>query len=130
MKIRLDPLDILFSEFIRRRAMRRVHGCERCLVEKTDYKELQCSHFWGRSRRSVRYDEDNGIGLCGACHLYLSSHPAEYTEWFRQHLGERAFDLLNSRIRITYPKPDKKLLTLYFKAMIGKEIRNELLPVV
>lgn len=31
MKIRLDPLDILFSKFIRLRAMKSVHGCERCL---------------------------------------------------------------------------------------------------
>lgn len=118
MKIRLDPLDVLFSEFVRCRAMIRIHGCERCLTGKTDYKQLQCSHFWGRSRRSVRWDEDNGVGFCGACHLYFASHPAEYTEWFKQHLGEMAFDLLASRMRITYPKPDKKMLALYYKEKI------------
>jgi len=113
MKIRIDPLDTLFSEFIRKRAMKRTGGCERCLTPKTDYKQLQCAHFHGRSKKSVRWDEDNAVGLCCGCHLYLDSHPLDKVEWFKSLLGEERFDLLNSRMR-NMEKPDKKLLTIYF----------------
>lgn len=119
MRIKLDQLDKLFSEFIRKRAMTKVGGCERCLTWKENYKQLQCSHFNGRSKKSTRWDEDNACGLCFGCHQYLGSHPLEHTEFFKKRLGELNFDLLNSRARITC-KPDKEALTLYFKARIGE----------
>lgn len=126
---KLDPLDILFSEFIRRRAIKRVGGCERCLTPKFDvvkddgtifpaWKSLQDSHFWGRTDKSTRWDSENSAGLCGGCHLYLEHHPHEHDTWFRQHLGETEFALLEARHRITYPKPDKKLLTIYYQQKI------------
>ena len=121
MKIKLDPLDILFSKYIRLRAMEMVGGCERCLSSKKDYKGLQCSHFFGRSRKSVRWDEDNAAGLCFGCHQYLGSHPLEHTEWFKARLGERAFDMLNCRMRKTHPKPDRKLIELYYRQKLGME---------
>lgn len=118
MKIRLDKLDIILSESIRRRAIKRSGGCERCLTPKIDYKQLQCCHFHGRSNKSVRWDEDNCVGLCMGCHIYLDSHPLEKVEFFKTLLGERDFALLNSRMRITWPRPDKEALTLYYKEQI------------
>lgn len=115
--MKLDSLGGIFSEFIRRRAIIRVGGCERCLTTKRDWKELQCSHFIGRSRKSVRFDEANAIGLCGACHLYLTAHPLEHVEFFSDKLGDE-YDLLLSRSRIIHPKPDKKMLTLYYQEKI------------
>ncbi len=113
--MKLDPLDKLFSEFIRRRAIQRVGGCERCLTGKTSYKQLQCSHFHGRARRSVRWDESNAAGLCPGCHMYLTAHPLEHVEWFKQYIGEVEFDLLQSRMRQTRPKPDQNLLMIYYR---------------
>ena len=115
--MKLNPLDILFSKYIRLRAMKRVHGCERCLNYKKDYKELQCSHFIGRSNHSTRWDEDDCVGLCGACHIYFGSHPLEHMEFFKNRLGEQAFDLLNARARIIQ-KVDRNAITLYLKAKI------------
>ena len=120
MRVKIDPLDKLFSEFIRKRAMIRVHGCERCLAWKESWKQLQCSHFYGRSKRSVRFDEDNAIGICGACHLYLTAHPLEQVEFFKTRLGERGFDMLNSRMR-RMEKIDRKLLELYYQNKIKEE---------
>ncbi len=117
MKIRIDPLDTLFSKFIRLRAMELVGGCERCLAGKVDYKQLQCSHFFGRGAKSVRYDEDNCVGLCFGCHQYFHSHPLEHTEWFRNHLGGTMFDLLRGRARIK-EKVDKEAVRLYLKIKI------------
>lgn len=124
MKIKISPLDKLFSEYIRRRAMQRVGGCERCLSGKVDYKQLQCSHFIGRGRKSTRYDEDNAVGLCMGCHTHLGANPLEHTQWFTDKIGQEKLDLLQARSRITYPKPDKKLIELYLKEKIA-EILSE-----
>ena len=131
--MKITKLDTLFSEFIRKRANQRTGGCERCLTPKYDttkengkifpaYKQLQCSHFWGRAKKVVRYDEDNAVGLCGACHLYLTAHPKEHSRWFEEHLGQPAFDLLEARAHIPQ-KIDEKLLEIYLKAKI-KEIEK------
>ena len=117
MKMKLNPLDILFSEFIRKRAMSRIGGCERCLKHKVNYKHLQCSHFHGRSRKSVRWDEDNAAGLCPGCHIYFTSNPILHTEWFISYLGKQKFDMLYSRMR-NMGKPDVELLSLYYKEKI------------
>lgn len=131
MKIKRDKLDALFSEFIRKRAIIRTGGCERCLTPKCDvikedgsifpsYKQLQCSHFIGRGKQATRYDIDNGSGLCFGCHQYLSSHPLEHKDWFIAHLGKHKFNLLNSRVRLL-DKIDRALIELYLEQKI-KEV--------
>ena len=129
--MKLKPLDDLFSERIRKRAMQRVHGCERkeCPHQwKEDivkdngkifpaWKQLQCSHFIGRARKAVRWDEDNAAGICAGCHMYFTAHPLEHVKWFTDYLGEEAVDLLLARNRIR-EKPDIEAITLYLKAQI------------
>jgi len=122
MRIRLDPLDELFSEFIRKRAIKRVGGCERCLAPKTDYKQLQCSHFFGRAKKSVRWDEDNAVALCMGCHAYFTAHPLEHIEWFKARLGDK-FNLLRARARTPARYIDKEAIRLYLKAKI-KELEE------
>ncbi len=118
--MKISPLDKLFSELIRKRAMSRVHGCERCLSYCEEYKRLQCSHFWGRSKRSVRFDEDTAAGLCAGCHMYLTAHPAEHYKWFLEKLGQEKFDLLETRARRPQ-KIDENLIWIYLKERI-KEV--------
>ena len=117
MKIRIDPLDTLFSQYKRRWAIKEVHGCERCLTWKADYKGLQCSHFFGRGRKSVRWDEDNAAALCMGCHAYFTAHPLEHVEWFKARLGDK-FDLLQARARTPARHIDKEAIRLYYKAKI------------
>jgi len=129
--MKIDPLDKLFSEFIRRRAIKTAGGCERCLVQKYDiqkengdifpaWKQLQCSHYHGRGIKSVRYDPDNAAGLCGACHLYLGSQPDEHKQFFINRLGEHGYDMLLARKRQSAKYIDKSIITLYLKAEIEK----------
>ena len=125
MRIKIDSLDTLFSKFIRLRAMKRVGGCERCLARKTSYKQLQCSHFFGRANKSLRWDEDNCAGLCFGCHQYLGSNPLEHREWFEKHLGTEGFEFLQGRARITYPKPDKAAIELYLITNISRHGETE-----
>lgn len=67
-------LDNLYSELIRRRAILRRHGCERCGRWKSDWKELQAHHFCSREHFTTRWDERNGVGLCGGCHRHVQAN--------------------------------------------------------
>ena len=94
MKIRLDPLDKLFSEFVRRRAFKFNGGCEYCGKKVRRWEDLQCSHFIGRRKRNTRYDTNNCVGICFSCHLYLGEHPHYHDAFFRKRLGSEKFDQL------------------------------------
>ena len=96
MKIKIDKLDVLFSRLVRLLACGRCEYCERPKA----MKQLQCSHFHGRRKRSVRYDIDNAAGLCFTCHLYLGENPYIHTEWFKKRLGWEKFEALNIRAEI------------------------------
>jgi hypothetical protein len=115
-KIRIDPLDTLFSRFIRLRAIKRVGGCERCLSKK-EIRELQTSHFHGRRKRSVRWHEDNAAGLCAGCHKHLTENPLEHVEWFKNYIGENKFTLLNVAAN-TPQKTDRDLIKIYLEQKI------------
>jgi hypothetical protein len=116
LKIRIDPLDKLFSQFIRLRDK----ACQRC----GSVNSLQAAHFHGRAEKSIRYDEDNACALCFGCHQYLDSHALDKVEFFQERLGER-FDLLSARRR-QRQKPDKAGLTLYYKSEIRKLLGKSL----
>ena len=113
MRIRVELIDKLVSEYIRKKSG---GFCQRC-GRYYGWKNLQACHFHGRSRKSVRYDEENLVALDFGCHVYLDSHPMEKVEFFKALLGEQPFDLLNSRARIL-GKPDKQGLTLYYREKI------------
>ena len=128
MKVKIDKLDTLCSEYIRKRAITEVGGCERCLTPKRDivkdngsiypaWKQLQTCHFHSRRKHSVRYDPDNLVACCFGCHQYLDSHAQEKIDFFKQRLGERDFDLLTARANSS-EKADKELIGLYLKNLI------------
>ena len=128
MNKKYKGLDGLFSQFVRMRAMKRVGGCERCLSKKFDitkdngdilpaWKQLQNSHYKGRRKLSVRFDEDNCAGLCGGCHTHLEHQPDEHRDWKLEQLGEKRFEDLQMRAAMPN-KPDINLLTIYFKQQI------------
>ncbi len=110
MKIKRDPLDILFMKYLRLRDK----VCQRC---GSQGKYLQVSHFWGRRMRSVRWDDDNCDLLCFGCHQFFSSNPALYRDWKLQKLGRTAYDLLE--VRASRPsKVDKEAIRLYLQERI------------
>ena len=113
MKIKLSPLDKLFSEFIRKRA----NGiCEKCL-KPTEFKRLQTSHYHGRRKKSVRFNEDNAAGLCFACHQHLGENPYEHTEWFKKRLGDDKFELLHAQAQ-QLMKVDEDMVKLRLKQLL------------
>ena len=131
MKTKIDALDTLFSEYIRRRAIAEAGGCERCLTPKHDtekengdtfeaFKYLQCSHYHGRSAKALRWDPDNAAGLCGACHIYFGANPEEHRQFFVQRLGQDRYDLLDARKRTPARYMDKAGIRLWLKEEIRK----------
>lgn len=117
MKIRIDPLDRLFSEYIRKRS---AGGCcERC-GKFYGWEKLQCAHFHGRRKKSVRWDEDNACALCFGCHSYLDSQPMEKVEFFKERLGKEKFQHLNIRAGMIQ-KPDKVAIEIYLRTKIKEQ---------
>ena len=90
MKIKLDPLDILFSKLIRRRAEGK---CEYC-GQYPKPQGYHCHHFIGRRYRNTRYELDNGVALCMACHNLMHDFPDESQAFFVKRVGnQRAEEL-------------------------------------
>ncbi len=106
MKIKIDPIDVLTSICVRLLADDK---CEYC-GKYVGFKRLQCSHFFGRRRKSIRYDLDNCSALCMSCHMFLGENPYLHTEWFKKRLGSGKFEELSIRaikiVRLT--KEDKE----------------------
>lgn len=124
MKIKLYQEDRLFSLFVRCRARWR---CEKCgKIYPPGARNLQCSHFFGRRKKSTRFDPDNASGLCFACHQRFTEHPLEHVKWFEKRLGQKRFEALTLRAN-TPKKPDLKMVELFCKHEIKKMRYAELL---
>ena len=113
LKIRIDPLDSLFSLYVRTRDN---FTCQRCGVKS---KNVQCAHFIGRRNQNCRYLESNCTTLCFACHQFFHANPQIFVEWTKKRLGEKGFELLLAQERIIC-KPDKKAIELYLKAKLAE----------
>jgi len=108
-RLKISKADKLFSLYIRHRAQ---FTCERCLTYyQPPTSALHCSHFHGRSKKSVRWDKDNAAAICYGCHRYLGSHPVEHAQFFLKRLGRAKFDALNLRADIPQ-KVDETLIVL------------------
>ena len=113
MKIRIDKLDVLFSQLIRGRAG---GVCEYC-GKNVGYTRLQASHFVGRRKKSVRYDEDNCCALCFSCHQYLDEHPYEHTAYFTKRLGSEKLEELVRKGNMIV-KIDREEVEAYLKRLL------------
>ncbi len=109
MKIYRDKLDILTSQYIKLRDK----VCQRC----GGTSGLQSSHYWGRAKRSTRYDSDNLCLLCFGCHTYFHGQPGEYRDFMMKRLGEVAYDMLDYRAHKPQ-KIDRNAIELYLKQKI------------
>ena len=93
MKVRIDPLDTLFSRVVRLKADGR---CEYCL-QSFPLEKLQTSHFHGRRKLSTRFDFENVCAVCYSCHNFFHEHPNMHVAFFEKRLGTERFEALNIR---------------------------------
>ena len=117
-------LDDLFSLIIRKRAMQRVGGCERCKALRQSHKELQTAHFHSRRKHTTRWDIRNSVGLCGGCHQYLDSNKEAKIAFEIECLGEEEYERLYVLAEMTTKTSpvDYNLTELYLKELLKEGI--------
>lgn len=119
MKVRIDPLDALFSIYIRARAGWK---CERCgkFYPEGERQGLDCSHFVGRANKGTRWDDDNAAAHCRGCHGYLGANPVIFVDWILNRLGGQRYAALRARAA----KPTK--WTANDRALIANDLLAKL----
>lgn len=101
-----DKADREFSLLIRERAGWR---CERCFTPyPPPTRALHCAHMFSRGKLSTRWDPENAAALCFGCHRWLDTHPDLKRVWFRERLGDEAFDALELRSNTTKASAERK----------------------
>jgi 5-methylcytosine-specific restriction endonuclease McrA len=92
----IATLDKLFSKVIRLRA----NGF--CLKCKTYFKsnEIVPAHYYSRTLKSTRWDEDNVQGVCPSCHALFHQDESIYTDFLYERLGDERFKALVVKARI------------------------------
>lgn len=113
MRIRRDPLDALFSEYIRLLKPR----CEVCFRNAS----TQVHHWKGRRYQSVRFDPDNAWAVCFACHRKFEEDPEWAIQMQRKRLGAR-YDsfVLKANVVVKRYDADKKILKIWLQREIKK----------
>lgn len=122
--IKLRPEDKIFSTYIRKRD-------GKCVYCGSSYN-LQCSHYHGRRKESVRFDPENCDTLCAKCHKLLENEkgwtsgivdgksvnlPRFYTAFKIKQLGQQRFDALTARATKS-EKKDKVMTMLKVKGLL------------
>jgi hypothetical protein len=121
-KIKISPADKVFSQFVRTRDKR----CLRCnsqVVFNAGGLPVthQASHFYGRARKSTRFDPQNVDTLCYACHVFWGSTDREsYRQFKIRQLGLQGFDLLTLRANTIDKSIDERVITMYYKKELKK----------
>ena len=93
-------LDVLFSQYIRRRNadhLGRVK-CFTCGVEK-HWKEQQAGHFQSRSHHSTRWDEVNVQVQCIKCNMYRQGEQYKFGMYLDQRFGDGTAEELEYRAK-------------------------------
>lgn len=101
LKIRVRKQDVEWAQSIK---MRDTFQCRRCgkryppVMQTSEFAKalrgLHACHIFGRSRRSTRWELDNGLTLCMGCHLFFHAHPLDMILFARTELGEERFERL------------------------------------
>ena len=78
----------------------------------------QCSHYFGRTMESVRFEPENCDTLCHGCHRYWEKENREaYRDFKVKQLTEDGFIRLTVQAN-TLEKKDRKMAYLKAKALL------------
>lgn len=83
---------------------------------------LDSAHFFGRGQQSTRFDPENAVAACKACHTTHLNGPghAVHEDLMRKVLGDRRFDLLWVRGHATGKRPDEQLMKIVWTEELKK----------
>ena len=111
-KIKISKLDSDFSRYIRSRDGWKCQRCQKQYRPPTN--GLHCSHFYGRARKSVRFDLENCCALCHGCHSFFTANPELHRQFFFKRLGEKRYNALMIRAN-TPKKPDREIIRIWLE---------------
>jgi 5-methylcytosine-specific restriction endonuclease McrA len=122
-KIKIRPVDKLFSTYIRTRSKWKCEHCGKYCGENNSLYKLECSHHFTRSRESTRFDPENCVALCFTCHNKFHDDKGLRNNFMIQRLGQQAYDLLELRSHQKGNKDDA-LTKLYINKLM-EELKKE-----
>jgi len=93
--VKRDKADREFSLAIRQRDNWTCQRCETVYIE--GHRGLHSAHMFSRGKRATRWDPENACSLCYGCHRFLDQHPDLKRTFFRERLGDEAFEALELR---------------------------------
>ncbi len=109
MRIKIDRADRYFSLYVRELAD---NTCERC---GNQGESLQNSHYFGRANEATRFEPNNCMCLCYACHVRWGSTDREdYREAMIKKLGEKGYKNLVIQSN-SYKKKDRKMESIKWR---------------
>lgn len=86
--------------------------------ERTIYHGIQWAHVFSRNKKSMRWDPDNSMTLCGGCHLKWHHAPTAASAWFSAAFPER--DARLKLMAATPQKIDRALILVALKQQLGE----------
>lgn len=114
--MKLDKADTAFSIYIRTRDKWTCQNCGGRYAPGD--RGIHCSHYFGRTRESTRFDQINCDALCFHCHEHFDKEsPEDHREWKIKRIGEKEFKKLRMRAD-GYVKKDRKMAYLIAKKLL------------
>lgn len=122
-----ERLDIIFSEYIRRRDADE-NGYIRCIScgKVVHWKQSDCGHYINRKHNSTRYDEHNCNAQCRTCNRFDEGNIQGYRRGLIKKIGLKATDMLEVKKHNICKMGafEMEALTKVYKAKL-KAIRTE-----
>jgi len=117
-KIKRDPADDAFSEWIRRRDK----VCQKC--GKPGYGDkgitgLDASHWQSRGKEGTRFEPLNVDALCRPDHKWFGEHKTEHDAWQVERKGKEITDKLILQAH-TYCEKNREAEKLYWRLQLTK----------
>lgn len=132
MKIKRDKRDDLFSKLVRERANHTCEYCGKYCGPNHENGRLDCSHFYSRRIKSLRWCPDNAFAHCFTCHQRLGENPYDFAKWAEERLGKGLCEILREKSRqlVRLRKADLEALYQHlreqYKAMQEKRKDGEM----
>lgn len=116
-KIKIRPVDTLFSKYIRTRDKWTCQYCGKHCGENNSLHKLECSHHFGRAKEATRFDPENCVALCFTCHSKFHDSKELRNGFMITRLGQNRYDLLELRSNQKGHKDDE-LTKIYIKKLM------------
>jgi len=121
----IKKLDKIFSQYIRisQSDEQGIGTCVSC-GKQAPWKELQCGHYFNRSKLHTRWDEDNCHIQCKVCNVFKKGNYPAYAKYMYDSYDKEFMEFLEQRSNCTdkIPTTDLEELIKSYKHLV-KEIQ-------